>query len=90
MTRECTTDTYKTWMNLKSIMLSKRSQTQRSTYCIILSFYLFILMFIFERETEHEPERGRERETQNPKQASGSKLTVVSPMWGSNSQTVRS
>ena len=45
-----------------------------------------------ERETEHERERGRERErdTQNPKQVPGSELSAQSPMWGLNSQTVRS
>ena len=32
----------------------------------------------------------RERETQNPKQAPGSKLSAQSLTWGSNSQTVGS
>ena len=32
----------------------------------------------------------RERETQNPKQAPGSKPSAQSPPWGSNPQTVRS
>ena len=32
----------------------------------------------------------RERETHNQKQATGSELSVQSPVWGSNSQTVRS
>ena len=31
-----------------------------------------------------------ERETQNPKQAPGSEVSAQSPMWGSNSRTVRS
>ena len=26
-----------TWMNLENIMLSERSQTQKTTYCLILS-----------------------------------------------------
>ena len=45
-----------------------------------------------ERETEHKQagEGQRERETQNPKQAPGSELSAQSPMWGSNSGTVRS
>ena len=56
-----------------------------------------------QRETEHEQGRGRERgrhneqvgggretETQNPKQAPGSKLSAQSPTRGSNPQTVRS
>ena len=55
-------------------------------------------MFIFEREREggrereHEQGRGREteKETQNPKQAPGSKLSDQSPTWGSDSQTARS
>ena len=50
--------------------------------------------FIFEREMERDRmqagEGQRERETQNPKQAPGSKLSAWSPMWGSNSRTVRS
>ena len=33
---------------------------------------------------------GAERETQNPKQAPGSKLSAQSPMQGLNSQTARS
>ena len=41
-----------------------------------------------ERETEHEWGRGRKRETQNPKQAPGSKLSTQSPLRGSNPQTV--
>ena len=32
----------------------------------------------------------RDSETQNPKQAPGSELSAESPMWGLNSQTVRS
>ena len=50
-------------------------------------------MFVFtlrQRETEHEQGRSRERETQNPKQAPGSELSVQSPMQGSNSSTARS
>ena len=35
-------------------------------------------------------EAERERETQNLKQAAGSELSAQSPMWGLNSQTVRS
>ena len=48
-------------------------------------------MFIFERETEYAWRRGkRKRETQNPKQVPGSDLPAQSPMWGLNSQAVRS
>ena len=43
-----------------------------------------------EREREHEWRRSREKETQNPKQAPGSKLSAQSPKQGSNPQTVRS
>ena len=45
---------------------------------------------IFKRETEHEQGEGqRDRETQNPKQAPGSKLSAQSLTWDSNSQTAR-
>ena len=49
-------------------------------------------MFIFERQrkTEHELGRGRERETQNLKEAPGSKLSAQSLIWGLNPRTVRS
>ena len=58
-------------------------------------------MFIFEererdRDRERERERERERkgqiegETQNLKQGPGCELSAQSPMWGSNSRTVRS
>ena len=43
-----------------------------------------------EREREREREREGERERDNPKQAPGSELSAQSPMWGSNSQTLRS
>ena len=47
-------------------------------------------MFIYLWETESVSGEGqRERETQNPKQTRDSKLSVQSPMWGSNPQTVR-
>ena len=48
-------------------------------------------MFIFETQRERQSmSRGgaeRERETQNPKQAPGSKLSAQSPTRGSNSRT---
>ena len=47
-------------------------------------------MFIFERDRAQVGEGQRESETQNPKQAPGSELSVQSLMRGSNSQTVRS
>ena len=52
-------------------------------------------MFIyFERERKRDRAREgkgqREMETQNLKQAPGSKLSAQSPMWGSNSQTASS
>ena len=37
-----------------------------------------------------ERERERERDTQNLKEAPGSEMSAESPIWGSNSQTVRS
>ena len=46
-------------------------------------------LFIFERERERQTEcewrRGREMETQNSKEAPGSKLSAQSPPQGSNS-----
>ena len=49
--------------------------------------YFFKFLFIsFERETEHEQGRGREREGEKESEA----LSAQSPMWGSNSRTVRS
>ena len=51
-------------------------------------------MFIFERERQSMSMVNmggqRERETQNLKQAPGSELSAQSPMWGLNSQTMRS
>ena len=53
-------------------------------------------MFIFERERKRERERkhkqrrGRKSQRQNLKQAPGSELSAQSPMWGLNSQAVRS
>ena len=52
-------------------------------------------VYLFERERERERERTKgegqiERETQNLKQAPGSKLSVQSPMRGLNPPTVRS
>ena len=51
------------------------------------AFFFFKFMY-FERETERAgaEERQREKERENPKLA----LSVRSPMWGLNSQTVRS
>ena len=55
-------------------------------------FLLGLFLFLTETECEHELRRGRERqsETQNPKQAPGSKLSAQSLTQGSNLQTVRS
>ena len=47
-------------------------------------------MFISERESMSEGGTERERETQNLKQALGSKLSAQSLTRGLNSQTVRS
>ena len=41
-------------------------------------------MFIFERDRMQVGEKKKERETQNPKKAPGSELSVQSLMWGSN------
>ena len=51
---------------------------------------VFFFYFILERERVCEQVRGRERGKQNLKQVPGSELSAQSPMWGSNSQTVRS
>ena len=53
---------------------------------------IIFFMFIFERETDRVQagEGQRERETQNLKQAQGSKLSAQSLTWDSNSQTLRS
>ena len=45
-------------------------------------------MFIYFGEREHERRRDRERGIGRSK--AGSVLTAASPMWGSNSRTVRS
>ena len=42
------------------------------------------------REYKQGRDTERERETQNLKQVPGSELSAQSPMWGSNSPTVRS
>ena len=54
--------------------------------------FLNVYLFIFERERQSVRGGGaeRERETQNPKQAPGSELSVQSLMRGSNSQAGRS
>ena len=59
----------------------------------LLFFHFFKCLFIFERERDREGvgEEQRKRETQNPKiEDPGSELSVQSPTWSSNSQTVRS
>ena len=55
----------------------------------------FLSLFLRERERERANEHGqggaeKEGETQNSKWAPGSVLSAQSPMWGLNSQTVRS
>ena len=75
----------------------------QSTFVNIISFIFFlikkIVMFIFEgereeRETERQRDRAqageeqREGETQIPKQAPGSELSVQSSMWDSKARTV--
>ena len=52
----------------------------------------FFLMFILGRQRDRMQagEGQREKEKQNLKQAPGSKLSAQSPMWSSNSQTMRS
>ena len=60
-------------------------------------FYLKKIFFTFclflrerERDRAQVEEGQRERGRQNLKQASGSELTAQCPVWGSNSQAVRS
>ena len=53
-----------------------------------VSISLFFLIFIFESKAECEWGRGVGRDTQNLKQALGSKLSAQSLMRGLNSQTV--
>ena len=47
-------------------------------------------MYKRERNTAQAGEGQRERETQTLKQTSGSELSAQSPMWGLNSQAMRS
>ena len=55
-------------------------------------FFFYYLIFIYFGDTGRVQagERQRERETQNLKQAPGSKLSAQSPTWGSNPRTMRS
>ena len=59
-----------------------------------LFFFIIFNVCLFLRERHRDRaqarEGQRERETQNPEQAPGSELSAQSPMWGSNSWTVRS
>ena len=63
---------------------------------LFISFKKIFPMFIFERERQRDREtelewgRGRERGRHNPKQAPGSELSAQTPMWGSNSRTMKS
>ena len=64
---------------------------EKNTYAIgILLKHFNVYLFLNERETGYEQGRSREKQTQNPRQAPGSKLSADSLMWGSNSRTVRS
>ena len=56
---------------------------------IIFIFYFKKCLFLREREGESMSGRGAEREGDRGSEE-GSRLTAVSPMWGLNSQTVRS
>ena len=53
-------------------------------------FLFYIYLFLRDRDRAQVGEGQGENETQNLKQAPGSELSAQSPMWGSNSQTVRS
>ena len=67
--------------------------TNKSTaqsYSLLFNVYLFLRETERERDRVQAGEEQRERETQNLKQAPGSELWAWSPMWGSNSQTVKS
>ena len=63
-----------------------------TTAVLLKTIFLILIYLTFERERENTSWGGtqRERETQNPKQAPGSELSVQSPIRGSNSQPVRS
>ena len=54
---------------------------------IFLKLKKFLNTFIFERDIAWAGEGQRENETQNLKQAPGSKLSAQSPMWGLHSWT---
>ena len=58
--------------------------------CFLKIFLMFLFIFETQRDRVLAGEGQRERETQNPKQAPGSELSAQSPMWGSNSWTMRS
>ena len=50
-----------------------------------------VYLFLRDRETEYKQGTGREQgRQQNLKQVPGSELSAQSPMWGSNSQAMRS
>ena len=56
------------------------------THSSALSFsFVLDVLFIFERQSTSRGGAERERETQNQKQAPGSKLSAQSPKRGSNS-----
>ena len=68
-------------------------QREHKGFLFCFEFFFFsMFLFIFETERDRAWVRKgqRERETQNRKQAPGSEPSAQSPMWGSNSQTVRS
>ena len=59
-------------------------------FVFVFVFFLTFIQFLRDRERQSMRGEGqRQRETQNPKQAPGSELSVQSPMWGSNPQTLR-
>ena len=73
-------------------MNEKQEIGQQSIYLFLKIFNVYLFLKERERQTDRAQvgEVQRERETQNLKQASGSKLSAQSPMQGCNSQTMRS
>ena len=56
---------------------------------LLFKIFLMFILFLRQRDTEHKRGWGRGRDTENPKQAPGSKLSAQSPTEGSNSSTSR-
>ena len=65
--------------------------SQCSCYCVEDLAYFFKCLFVFERESVCVCKQGRGREREgNEESKAGSTLPVQSPVWGLNSQIMRS